>query len=390
MTGKKKGAKTSTKSTAKKSAKVSAKSAKVKKSAKKNPAKKKKQIKKKVAAIPASDELPELPPLDNELASDFDFENVPSATAEPETELLPVTSSQEEVTAKEKELGLELEKKQKTPWYKKLFSKKKTTEELHEELQSAFKEDIEDYEEAKEEPPERREQVYLENMKRRMDQEIRERHSHLDSKHKEIEEREKDVSEKEQELVKREFEAVKKEKEVQEILDLKEQVEDLKVSLEYQKQRIEELKSELAIKDSELREREIELDEREEKLKELEHVQEHEQELIAENTQLKTEVDEEDDAIEYLERELERQRKEFEEKMLALNAESIKTPDAIETIHQLITECYVELSQGNTRNVRATYNKIREVYTLEGRAHDKNKAVHKEILRLYDDIRKQN
>jgi hypothetical protein len=332
-------------------------------------------------------DLPELPTLDNELSFDFDFENIPTATAEPEIEL-------------KRELPEEISKTQaedtnmasKLPWYKKIFRKKeeKSAEQLNQEILSAFKDDSEDYLGAQEEALERREQIYIENMKRRMDQEVRERHKHLDSQHKEVQEREKDVAAKEQELVKREFETVKKEKEVQEILDLKEQIENLSVSLAYQKQRIEELKSELALKDAELKDREIQLDEREEKLKELEKVQLHEQQLIQENIHLKEEVDEEDDAIEYLERELEKQRREFEEKVLALSSESLKTPDAIETIHQLITECYVELSQGNSRNIRETYNKIREIYTTKGKRYDANKSVYKEILRLYEDIRKQS
>lgn len=330
--------------------------------------------------------IPDLPPLD-----DFDFDEVPQAPAE-----VSPLESLEIPEVPEPELP-DPEKKEKKSWLKRIFSRKKPIEEKidedkeqknQEDLLEGFKQDSEDYFSAKEESPERKEQIYVENMKRRADQEIRERHKHIDEKHKEVNEKEAELQKREEELNAREFEVSKKDSLYQEMVGLKEEVENLKISLDYQKQRVEELKSELAIKDAELREKEIELDRREEALKKAEAIKQHELALTDENKKLKTQISEEDDAIEYLQREIERQRQEFEDKMLALDVSISDEHEGASEIKRMITECYVDVSQNNLASAKQGYAKIRNLY-LQEKKNDRDGSLYKEILRLYDDIKKQ-
>lgn len=281
------------------------------------------------------------------------------------------------------------EPKEKKSFWSRLFGKKeKESKELIEmppSIQNGFKEDESDLESTADMPKERKEEIYLDNMYRRMDGEIRERHTHLDSKEKAIESKEKDVIKKEEKILKKEFEVAKKEKEYDEINKLKDKLENQQISLDYQKQKVEELKAELAEKDADLKAKEAELEKREAKIAELEEIDANEENEIR---GLHTQINEEDDAIDYLEKELERQKKEFEEKMMSLNVESDVATDSVSEVHALINKCYSKLSGDNFDEVSQLYAQVRDKYVNEAKNSDSDGELYKEVMKLYEDINK--
>lgn len=90
--------------------------------------------------------------------------------------------------------------------------KKPESLDLPEDIEAGFKEDIEDAKGA-DIMDDRKEEVYLENMHRRMDNDIKERHMHLDQKEKHLDSKEEEMAQKEKTLLDKEFEMAQKEKE---------------------------------------------------------------------------------------------------------------------------------------------------------------------------------
>ena len=252
-------------------------------------------------------------------------------------------------------------------------------------IKKGFKQDISDAKGAKKNSS-RTDEIYLENMHRRMDSEIKERHSHLDEKETHLGKKEKEMQKKEQSMLKKEFDMAKKDKEYEEIKALQDELESQKLSLEYQKQKIEELKSELALKDADLRQKEINLDGREKQLRDAE---EFGGAARAENINLHNQISEEDDAIEYLEQEIAKQRSEFERKMHELKIGDVQDESIVSKIHDLINECYAKLSEHNLDAVGNIYAQVRDLYVQEAKEHDSNGTLYKDIMQLYDAINKQ-
>jgi len=282
------------------------------------------------------------------------------------------------------------QKKEKTGFFSRLFGHKKKEQvadspQLEDTTLSGFKEDATDFKDSELHPHER-EKIYLENTKRRIDNDYRERIQHvqkhetiLGEKHEELEARESD-------LLQREAEIASKEEQFAEIQRLQEEVEDQKISIEYQKQQIEELKSELALKDNELKEREIELDAREKALEQLEATKSQEKLYEHENQELHQKIEKEDETIEYLQKEIEKQRKSFEEQMATLQINS-HVPSIVDELHQLITECYVDLAHHNIEGVKLKYNTIRDRYMSEAKEFDTAGELYKDVHTLYEDIK---
>jgi hypothetical protein len=278
--------------------------------------------------------------------------------------------------------------------FSKLFGKKEEPKveiqnnevKLPEEIKQGFQEDINLDRKVETDTPNVREQKYLEEMYKKMDEEIRERHLHLDSKENNLSVKEKEIKKKEEKALKSEMEASKKDKEYQQIKKLQEELENQKISQKYQKQKIEELKSELALKDAALREKEIELDKKADEIKRSGKFKKEDIVLEKENNRLKTEINEEDDAIEYLEQEIEQQKREFEKKMMSLKMDSVQEDNKVNDIPQLINKCYEELAKNNMQTVNRLYTELRTKYISEGKKQDTTGEIYKEIIKLYEDI----
>ncbi len=282
-------------------------------------------------------------------------------------------------------------------WFSKLFSNNKSknfklekTLSIRDDLKKDFSEDAKDAEEIESEVELNhisREKAILENMKRKIDSEHRDRISYIKEHESNLNSKQEELELKEAELEKRELDIVAKEKEFAELSNLEKELQDQKISIEYQKQKIAELKSELAIKDSDLREKAQELNKKEKELKTLEKVKKQEITLEKETKNLSLQVSEEDEAIIFLQREIEMQRKDFEDKILKLNSQILDDHPLIDRINSLITRCYLEISQKNGFEVKHLYEDIRKLYLDDVKNYDKDKVVHKEILKLYEVIK---
>jgi hypothetical protein len=404
---------TKKKSASKKSTKKSSpKKASTKTSKKTTPKKKRsKNTTKKITVTKGDENLPmlvpdykvfkqqaiDLPDLDDLLSSeepdmntDMDFSDILSSEGMPEVPTNPIGTVADVPPDPAKSFPSK-EKKEKNSLFGGLFKHKKKEVKAKETIppiepfMPGFVEDTQDFQ-ASEAHPHEREKVYIENMKRRIDNDNRERLQHVQAQETSLEDRHEELEVKETDLLKREADTAAKEDQFADVQKLQQEVEDQKISLEYQKQQIEELKSELALKDHELKEREIQLDAREEDLKQLETVKEQEQMYEHEVTDLHKQVDAEDDAIEYLQEEIENQRKSFEEQMADLQMNS-QAPSIVDELHHLITECYVDLAHHNIQGVKAKYNEIRERYMSEAKEFDTAGELYKDVHTLYEDIK---
>lgn len=341
--------------------------------------------------------LPELPDIDDIKPKEEDnpFEGI-----EPVSDSIP--EIEEEPTAIDfpkdpSESFLKPKEEKKKSFLSNLFGLKKKTESISidktdDEIKKGFEEDAKDYLASKDyEDHIQREKVLIENMKRRTDNDFRERMSHLTEHEKSLHEKEQELLEKDRELTQKEIDLAKKDEVFQDLQKLKEELENQNISLVYQKQQIEELKSELALKDKSLREKEIELDEREEELQKLESIRDESLYLQKENTDLHEEVEHDEDEIAELQAEIEKQRAEFEKQMQSMRLDSIAKQDSYnDPIQKLITACHIELSQGNIRAAKMLYNKIREEYQQTGKSQDANRHTYKDIVQLYQDISSMN
>jgi len=231
-----------------------------------------------------------------------------------------------------------------------------------------------------------REKHNFENIKRKNDNEVRERLNYIKVKEEELNIKEQEIIQREMNVDEREKEVVLREKEMLQVKVLREEVENQQISIHYQKQKIEELKSELALKDADLREKEIELERREDELKLAEEIQKSDILIQKENQYLHKQVDEEDEAIKYLQEEIEKQRLDFENQLKEFHLTKVEDEDRFKEIYTLITKCYIELSHKDLPAIKNTYSEIKNKYnTLK--KYDNQNVVFKDVLKLFNDIK---
>lgn len=330
--------------------------------------------------------------LNNELKNDFDdIDLIPEPPVRDPSDQLNLVPEQISKISQTNQIAEEVDlfkpKKKRFNLFRKHHKELKfVVPEVSEDIKEGFTEDTKDVEEIENSHIDR-EKARLENLKRKVDYDHRERISMLQEQEDGVNKRQTSVELKEAELEKRELDLSFKEKQMSELNSLEEKLENQRISNEYQKQKIAELKSELALKDASLKEKEIEIKKRESAVKELESVKARDFELTQENEDLYMKMTEEDSELSSLQEEIEAQKRNFEEKMLSLRIEEHhETNDSFEDIHKLINSCYIELSQKNIPRIKELYNEIRTKYVNEGKAVDTKKTLHNEILKLHRDI----
>jgi hypothetical protein len=273
---------------------------------------------------------------------------------------------------------------------------------------------------------------YLDNLKRRVDHETRERTNQAVGFEKDLKAREKKLDAIEENILKKETEMMAQEKQYSKIKQLQQELEDKDITLNCQKEEITEVHKKLRSKEAALKNLEKELTKKEKALlraeKNLEKETQKEegtlkklQRLYVDKDALKVQLREEDEAIGYLSHmiddkeehyrmELERLKEVLATKGTAASGISkepvtvkiqkqdatIPKPKATKVsgteqlsveVEDLLSQCYGMISSGDVPGAKSAYKKVCHVYKrLKSEKGEDDILIYHKVLELYDDI----
>ncbi|MBD3202937.1 hypothetical protein GF327_01475 [Candidatus Woesearchaeota archaeon] len=282
----------------------------------------------------------------------------------------------------------------------------------------------------------KRDADYLDNLKRTLDHDIRERTQYLIDLEKEFFQKGQEIAKRESKLETRKEELDSREEELslneKRIKTKIHELEDKQITLDAREKKLNKLRKELEEQEELLEEKEKELENSEkEYVQRLKTLKTHEEKTNTELNKRKRDLDKkekelkklkrridkkertidiEDRALDYAESKLEDERQKLEDdefkqylheklgmiKESGVNindmnkAQNIRVPDLQETpqtIYNLIEKCRHLVKQERTKEAKLFYNRIRErFYNTKNISPDEKESLHNVIRSLYDEI----
>ena len=252
---------------------------------------------------------------------------------------------------------------------------------------------------------------YLDNLHRRIDHEMRERKQQVSQVESELDAREKKINDMEDKLLKREMDMMQQQKQYDELVRLRQELEDKEITVNAQKAKLDELRTELQKKEKSLSRLESKLAHRQQELEDARRMLKSEQdkekstlqrlkEAHEERDAYKKQVDEEDEAISYLSKEMQAHDEHFaielEDLKDRLTEKSVPKPSGRQVsesgsrlyaqLEDLLSQARSAVDDGDREYAKMLYGEIRAAYGRIKAIDGADVVLYHRILDLYNAI----